>query len=57
MSTSTIETYVRNARDQISQKDVNDSIIKALAELTREAKRLDDEIRRVRRDVQVSRRF
>jgi hypothetical protein len=57
MSTSTVETFVRNAKEQVSQRDINDSILKAMAELIREAKRLDDEIRRVRREVQVSRRF
>ena len=39
------------------QKDINASLVKALGELTREMKRLDDELRRVRRDVQMSRRF
>ena len=57
MSIAAIENFIRNAREQIAQKDINDSYLKAIAELTREIKRLDDEVRRVRRDVQVSRRF
>jgi hypothetical protein len=57
MSLSSAETYLRNAKKQISQIDINDSLLKAIAELTREVKRLEDDIRRVRRDVQVSRRF
>ena len=57
MSISTVETFVRNAKEQVTQRDINDSILKAIAELVRENRRLDDEIRRVRREVQVSRRF
>jgi uncharacterized protein YlxW (UPF0749 family) len=57
MSLSTAETYLQNAKQQVSQRDINDSLMKAVAELTREIKRLEDEVRRVRRDVQVSRRF
>ena len=57
MSIAAVENFLRNARDQISQKDINDSYLKAMTELTREVKRLEDEIRRCRRDVQVSRRF
>ena len=57
MSISTVETFVRNAKEQVTQRDINDSILKAIAELVRENRRLDDEIRRVRREVQVMRRF
>ena len=57
MSISTVETFVRHAKEQVTQRDINDSILKAIAELIRENRRLDDEIRRVRREVQVSRRF
>jgi phage host-nuclease inhibitor protein Gam len=57
MSLSNAENFLRNAREQISQKDINDSFIKAIAELTREIKRLEDDVRRTRRDVLVSRRF
>ena len=48
---------VRLAKDQLSQRDINATLIKAMGELTREVKRLEDEVRRVRRDVQVARRF
>lgn len=57
MSLATAENFLRNARDQISQKDINESYYKAMVELTREIKRLEDEVRRARRDVLVSRRF
>jgi hypothetical protein len=57
MSTSAVETFVRNAKEQVTQSDINNSILKAIAELSREAKRLEDEIHRVRREVQISRRF
>ncbi len=57
MSIAAAENFLRNAREQIAQKDINDSYLKAITELTREVKRLEDEIRRVRRDVMVSRRF
>jgi hypothetical protein len=57
MSISSAETLLRNAKEQVSQRDINDSLLKAIGELTREVKRLDDEVRRARRDIQVSRRF
>ena len=57
MSLSIAENLIRNAREQHSQQDINASVIKALGELTREVKRLEDEVRRARRDVQVARRF
>ena len=57
MSLSNAETFIRNAKEQVAQRDINVSLLKAVAELTREVKRLDDELHRVRRDVQVSRRF
>jgi uncharacterized protein YlxW (UPF0749 family) len=57
MSVSTTEYIIRNAKEQVAQRDINDSLIKALSELTREVKRLDNELRRVRRGVQVIRRL
>lgn len=57
MSVSNAETFVANAKQQVSQRDINNSLIRAIGELTKEIKRLEDDIRRVRRDVQVSRRF
>jgi len=57
MSLSIAETMLRNAREQHSQQDINTSLLRALVELAREVKRLDAEVRRARRDAQVSRRF
>ena len=57
MSVSSTETILRNAKMQISQRDINDSLMKALAELTKEVKRLEDEVRRARREAQMGRRF
>ena len=57
MSVSATETILRNAKMQISQRDINDSLMKALAELTKEVKRLEDEVRRARREAQMGRRF
>ncbi len=57
MSLSNAETFIRNAKEQVAQRDINVSLLKAIAELAREVKRLDDELHRVKRDVQVSRRF
>jgi len=57
MSLSSAEVFLRNAKQQISQTDINNSLLQAVAELAHEVKRLDDEVRRARRDVQVSRRF
>jgi hypothetical protein len=57
MSLSNAELFIRNAREQQAQQDINASLLKALGELTGEIKRLDDELRRVRREVQMGRRF
>jgi predicted transcriptional regulator len=57
MSTSSIETFIRNAKEQVSQSDINESMLRALAEVSRELKQLEDEVHRVRREVQMGRRF
>jgi hypothetical protein len=57
MSLSAAENYLKNAKQQVAQRDINDSLLKAVTELTGEVKRLEDELRRVRRDVTMSRRF
>jgi hypothetical protein len=57
MSMSTAETFLSNARQQTSQRDINISLLNAINELTKEIKRLEEDVRRVRRDVLVSRRF
>ncbi|HTZ01177.1 MAG TPA: hypothetical protein VMC05_02505 [Xanthobacteraceae bacterium] len=54
---STIEHFLREAKQQVSQRDVNDSLIRAINELIREVKRIDDSVQRARRDIRVSRRF
>jgi hypothetical protein len=55
MSISNAETFIRNAKEQIAQSDINESLLKAAVELTREIKRIDDEVHRIRRNV--GRRF
>lgn len=56
-SHSTIELFLREAKQQVSQRDINDSLIRAISELIREVKRVDDAVQRARRDIRVSRRF
>lgn len=55
MSMSTAENYLRYAQEQRSQIDINQSLIRTLAELLREMKDMENEIHRLRRVV--SRRF
>ncbi len=57
MSLTAIENFLQNARAQVGQRDINESMLRALTEMTREIKRLEDEVRRVQRDVRVGRRF
>lgn len=57
MSITNAENQIRIARQQMSQRDINESLLKIASELLAECKRLEDEVRRVRRDVQVGRRF
>jgi hypothetical protein len=57
MSLASAETFIRNAKAQIAQRDINDSLLKAITELTGEIKRLEEDVRRVRREVQIARRF
>lgn len=57
MSIANVENLVRIARQQMSQRDINESLIKAIAELAGECKRLEDEVRRARRETQMGRRF
>ena len=56
-SQSTIEHFIREAKQQVSQRDINDSLIRAINELIREVKRIDDAVQRARRDIRVSSRF
>ncbi len=57
MTIANAETFLTNARQQTSQRDINQSLLNALSELTKQMKQLEDDVRRVRRDVQMSRRF
>ena len=57
MSISSAANLLRTAKQQLSQQDINESVILLIDELTREIKRLDNEVRRVRRDIRVNRRF
>jgi len=57
MSISSAANLLRTAKQQLSQQDINESLILLIDELTREIKRLDNEVRRVRRDIRVNRRF
>jgi hypothetical protein len=57
MSISAAEHFLKLASQQVGQRDINNSFIKAIAELTSEVKRLEDEVRRARRDAQIGRRF
>jgi cell division protein FtsB len=57
MSISSAENYIRNAKQQVAQRDINESLLRAIVELTAEVKRLEDEVRRIKRDVQMGRRF
>ena len=57
MSFSASETFLRNAKQQLSQTDINQSLIRAVAELLRQVKDMEHELHRVKRSVQMSRRF
>lgn len=56
-SQSTIELFLREAKQQVSQRDINDSLIRAINELIREVRRIDDAVQRARRDIRIGRRF
>jgi hypothetical protein len=51
MSISETEKFIRNARSQVAQEDINASLLKAAVELIREAKRMDAQVRGARRDA------
>ncbi len=52
-----IEHFLSEAKRQVSQRDINESLIRAIDELTREVKRLEDAVQRTWRDIRVARRF
>ncbi len=51
MAIADIEKFIRNAEKQYAQHDINASLLKATVELTRELKRIDDDIQRARRQT------
>jgi len=55
MSTTSAKTFLRNAQEQRSQLDINQSMFRAFGELLREMKDMESEIQRLRRAV--NRRF
>ena len=55
MSVTTLENLLKVMREQLTQKDINQSIILAIDEIIRELKRLDVEIRNAKRTI--NRRF
>jgi hypothetical protein len=55
MSAKTLENLLKVMREQLSQKDINNTIILAVDEIIREVKRLDIEIRNAKRTI--NRRF
>jgi hypothetical protein len=56
MSSRGAESYVRLAKQQVGQADINGSLLKAIDELLREVKHLNDEVRKARRDLWFNRR-
>ena len=57
MSFSSTETFLRNAKQQLSQSDINQSLIRAMNELLREMKDMESQMHRLKRSIQMSRRF
>lgn len=57
MSLSSTDNFLRNAKQQLSQTDINQSLIRAIGELMREIKDMENEMHRLKRNIQMSRRF
>ena len=57
MSLSSTETFLRNAKQQLSQTDINQSLIRAINELLHEVKDMENEMHRIKRSIQIARRF
>lgn len=55
MSLSTAETFLRNAKRQHTQTDINESLIRAIGDLIRELKAIESDVHRVK--SKVRRRF
>jgi len=56
MAISRVENFLRTAKHQVSQVDINESLFKAIDEFIREVKSAREEVQRARRDIQVIRR-
>ena len=56
-ATSKVETYIRKAKQEASLSDRIENLVQAIDELSHEVKRLDNDLRRVRREAQVRRRY
>jgi len=56
MSLHGAESYVRLAKQQVAQADITGNLLKAIDELLREVKHLNDEVRKARRDLWFNRR-
>jgi len=52
-----VEHFLGEAKRQVSQRDINESLVRAIDELTREIKRIEDAVQRARREIRLSRRF
>jgi predicted nucleic acid-binding protein len=57
MSITSAESYLAKAKQQLTQRDINESLIRAIDEIIIELKHVSEEVRRVRRDAQMARRF
>jgi len=56
-STSKFETYLGKAKQGTSVLDRIENLVNAVDEVSREVTRLGNELRRVRRETQVRRRY
>jgi hypothetical protein len=56
-ASSRAEAFLRKAKQQSSHYDILQNLIQAIDELTREVRRLDNEVHRIQRDAQFRRRF
>jgi hypothetical protein len=52
-----MEHFLSKAKRQVSQRDINESLTRALDALGREMKRIDDALQRAHRDIRIARRL
>jgi hypothetical protein len=57
MSISKAENLIGTAKQQISQRDINESLMRAMLELINEMKQVSEEVRRLRHDIRINRRL